>query len=124
MLPVVSIQNRERPDRPRADPGTAPAAHSAQWLLHMLTGALDELDYGLLILDTTGHLMQANQMGHHHCTAAHGSCLLQGQQLHTRCSTEDAVLQRALALAAAGRRSLVKLGVPSAHGLERNFELP
>ena len=110
MLPVVSIQNRERPDRPRADPGTAPAAHSAQWLLHMLTGALDELDYGLLILDTTGHLMQANQMGHQHCTALHGSCRLQDGRLHTRAGSDDPVLQRALTQAAAGRRSLLKLG--------------
>ena len=49
-------------------------------------------------------------MGYHHCTAMHGSCRLQGQQLHTRASADDPVLQRALALAAAGRRSLLKLG--------------
>lgn len=110
MLNASLPAGRERIDRPGADPEAALPTHSTHWLLHMLTGALDELDYGLLIVDARGHLVQANQMGHHHCTAAHGSCLLQGQQLHTRCSTEDAVLQRALALAAAGRRSLIKLG--------------
>ena len=64
----------------------------------------------MLIVDVGGHLVQANQMGYHHCTAMHGSCRLQGQQLHTRASADDPVLQRALALAAAGRRSLLKLG--------------
>ncbi|MEX8494899.1 helix-turn-helix transcriptional regulator [Sphaerotilus sp.] len=110
MLTIASIQNREHFDRPRADPCAPPQVHSAQWLLHMLTGALDELDYGLLILDAAGHLMQANQMGRQHCTALHGSCRLQGSQLHARTSVDEPVLLRALAQAAAGRRSLLKLG--------------
>jgi DNA-binding CsgD family transcriptional regulator len=110
MLNTSSPIGRERPDRHHADTGTPPQVHSAQWLLHMLTGALDELDYGMLIVDAGGHLVQANQMGQHHCTAQHGTCRLQDQQLHTRTSGDDPVLQRALAHAAAGRRSLLKLG--------------
>ncbi|MBP8271903.1 MAG: helix-turn-helix transcriptional regulator [Sphaerotilus sp.] len=110
-MPNASFSvGHERLDWPRADTGPSPATHNAHWLLHMLTGALDELDYGMLIVDVGGHLVQANQMGYHHCTAMHGSCRLQGQQLHTRASADDPVLQRALALAAAGRRSLLKLG--------------
>lgn len=110
MLTAASVLSRERTDRPLSDPCAPPQAHSAQWLLHMLTGALDELDYGLLILDAAGQLMQANQMGHQHCTALHGSCRLQDGQLHARASTDEPILQRALAQAAAGRRSLLKLG--------------
>jgi DNA-binding CsgD family transcriptional regulator len=110
MLTVASVLNRERLDRPRADPSAPPEAHSTQWLLHMLTGALDELDYGLLILDASGQLMQANQMGHQHCTAQHGSCRLQDGQLHARASADEPVLLRALTQAASGRRSLLKLG--------------
>jgi DNA-binding CsgD family transcriptional regulator len=110
MLTASSPLGRERFERPRADAGTPPPAHSAQWLLHMLTGAMDELDYGMLIVDAVGHLMQANQMGHQHCTSAHGSCRIQDGQLHTRTSADDPVLQRALSQAAAGRRSLLKLG--------------
>lgn len=109
MLTVSSPLGRDRFERPRADAGTPPV-HSTQWLLHMLTGAMDELDYGMLIVDAVGHLMQANQMGHLHCTSAHGSCRLQDGELHTRCSADDPVLQRALGQAAAGRRSLLKLG--------------
>jgi DNA-binding CsgD family transcriptional regulator len=110
MLTASSPLARERFDRPHADAGTPPLAHSAQWLLHMLTGAMDELDYGMLILDAVGHLMQANQMGYQHCTSAHSSCRLQDGQLHTRSNADDPLLQRALSLAAAGRRSLLKLG--------------
>jgi DNA-binding CsgD family transcriptional regulator len=110
MLTTSSALGRERFDRPRADAGAPPLVHGTQWLLHMLTGALDELDYGLLILDAAGRLMQANQMGYHHCTELHGSCRLQDGQLHTRSATDDPVLQRALMQAAEGRRSLLKLG--------------
>jgi DNA-binding CsgD family transcriptional regulator len=110
MLTVSSPLGRDRFERPRADAGTPPPAHNAQWLLHVLTGALDELDYGLLIVDADGRLVQANQMGHHHCSARQGSCRLEDGQLHTRDSTDDPVLQRALAQASAGRRSLIKLG--------------
>lgn len=110
-LPNTSLPiGRERHDRPRAGTGPSAPVHSAQWLLHMLTGALDELDYGMLIVDAQGCLVQANQMGHHHCSAPHGSCRLQDQHLHTRSSADDPLLQRALAQAAAGRRSLLKLG--------------
>jgi DNA-binding CsgD family transcriptional regulator len=110
MLTVSSPLGRDRFDRLHADAGTPPPVHSAQWLLHMLTGALDELDYGLLILDATGRLMQANQMGHQHCRSVHGSCRLQDGQLHARANADEPVLQRALNQAAVGRRSLLKLG--------------
>ena len=110
MLDVSSSQIRERIDRHGTDAPTPLPAHGAQWLMHMLTGALDELDYGMLLLDTTGHLVQANQMGHQHCTSVHGSCRLQDGQLHARSSADEPVLQRALGQAAGGRRSLLKLG--------------
>lgn len=113
MLTASLFAGRDWADRPRSDTGPPPlgsSAHSLLWLLQMLSGALDELDYGLLIVEASGHLVQANQMGLHHCTTPHGSCRLQVQHLHTRNTTDEPVLQRALAQAAAGRRSLIKLG--------------
>jgi DNA-binding CsgD family transcriptional regulator len=92
-------------------PSSASPSHGAQWLLQMLSGALDELDYGVLIVESDGRLVQANQMGHHHCTDPHSSCRLQDQHLHARASTDEPLLLRALAQAATGRRSLLKLGV-------------
>lgn len=101
---------QDRFDWPRNEPAFHPTAHGAQWLLQMLSGALDELDYGLLIVEVDGRLVQANQMGRHHCTTPHGSCRLQDQHLHTRSAADEPLLQRALALAATGRRSLLKFG--------------
>ena len=98
------------PESTRVRPQPSGAGHSLLWLLQVLSGALDELDYGLLIVDTTGRLVQANQMGRHHCTARDGLYHLQAQHLHTRDPLDEPVLQRALAQAAAGRRSLIKLG--------------
>ena len=114
MLNAFSSLVTDRFDRPGTDANGPPlppaSAHGALWLLHMLTSALDELDYGMLLLDTSGHLVQANQMGHQHCTTAHGTCRLHDGHLHARNSADEPALQRALGQAASGRRSLLKLG--------------
>ena len=114
MLNAFASLVPERHDRPGSDTSAPPlppaSTHGTQWLLHMLTGALNELDYGMLLLDTSGHLVQANQMGHQHCTTTHGSCRLHNGRVHARNSADEPALQRALGLAASGRRSLVKLG--------------
>lgn len=114
MLTAASLfAGRDWADRPRSDTGPPPlgaTAHSLVWLLQVLSGALDELDYGLLIVEASGRLVQANQMGHHHCAALHGAYRLQDQHLHTRNAADEPALQRALTQAAAGRRSLLKLG--------------
>lgn len=113
MLTVSTLAGREWADRHHTDTGPPPlgaSGYSLLWLLQTLSGALNELDYGLLIVEASGRLVQANQMGRHHCTAPHGSCRLQAQHLHTRTPTDEPILQRALAQAAANRRSLIKLG--------------
>ena len=114
MLNAFASLVPERYDHLGPDNGAPPlppaSTHGTQWLLHMLTGALNELDYGMLLLDTSGHLVQANQMGHQHCTTTHGSCRLHNGRVHASNSADEPALQRALGLAASGRRSLVKLG--------------
>lgn len=104
-------ERHDRPDTDAVPPPLPPAStYGTQWLLHMLTGALDELDYGMLLLDDRGRLVQANQMGHQHCTATHGTCRLHNGRVHARHDTDEPALQRALGHAASGRRSLLKLG--------------
>lgn len=81
------------------------------WLVSLLTGTLDELDYGIVIVDPDGRLIQANQVGQGHCTDPAGPCRLLHGHLTTRLRGEEQLMRRALDMAVReGRRSLLRLG--------------
>lgn len=111
MLTATLSTHRGLPDlaTPRARHGSAPG------LLELLASALDELDYGLLVVDAGARLLHANQAGHQHCADPQGACTLAAGRLAARAEGDDAVLQRAIQQSARGaRRNLLRLGGPGA----------
>ncbi|MFM2052233.1 MAG: hypothetical protein RL456_270 [Pseudomonadota bacterium] len=101
-----------RPERPTAEPSrTLRGAPPREWMLEMLSGAIDELDYGMLIVDEHGRILQANQVGHQHGADPRGACCVHDGRLHARNATDDALLHRAISQAVHGRRrTLLRLG--------------
>lgn len=111
MLTATLSAHRGLPDlaTPRARHDSAPG------LLELLASALDELDYGLLVVDAGARLLHANQAGHQHCTDPQGACILAAGRLAARADGDDALLQRAIQQSARGaRRNLLRLGSPGA----------
>lgn len=91
----------------------APTAHEAApaaartgtpWLGLML----DELDYGLLLLDANARLLHANHAARSACAAGH-PLQLQGDRVQTRHREHAPLLDAALEAARRGRRKLLAL---------------
>jgi DNA-binding CsgD family transcriptional regulator len=80
--------------------------HSREGRLLML--ALDELDYGLILLARTGRLQFANRSALHKCIPGSGLQLV-NDHLQALDERADQQLKRALDGAATGRRSMVNL---------------
>jgi DNA-binding CsgD family transcriptional regulator len=87
----------------RASPDLAPSA--TRWLSRML----DELDYGMLLLDTQGRVLHANHAARRAC-ADNPVLQLLGDRLQTRDSEHAPLLDEALDAARHGRRKLLVLG--------------
>jgi DNA-binding CsgD family transcriptional regulator len=77
----------------------------ALWLGLML----DEVDYGMLLLDEQAQVLHANHAARAECDAGHPLQLL-GRELHARLPEHVALLHDALAGARLGRRRLLALG--------------
>jgi DNA-binding CsgD family transcriptional regulator len=74
----------------------------------LLMLALDELDYGLVLLSRTGRLRFANRSALHKCIPGSGLRLV-NEHLHALDERADQQLKRALDGAATGRRSMLNL---------------
>jgi len=83
----------------------AGATLGAQWLTLML----DEVGYGLMLLDPHAQVLYANHAARADCAAGHPLQLV-GHQLHAREPAHWALLQDALDGARRGRRKLLALG--------------
>jgi DNA-binding CsgD family transcriptional regulator len=83
----------------------AGAALGARWLTLML----DEVGYGLMLLDQHAQVLFANHAARADCAAGHPLQLV-GHQLHAREPAHWALLQEALDGARRGRRKLLALG--------------
>lgn len=91
---------------PPSDAANAPQAKSGRpWL----SGMLDELDYGMLLLDDHGQVLHANHAARSACASGHPLQLL-GRTLQTRRSEHAVLLDEALQAARRGRRKLLALG--------------
>ncbi len=88
------------------------AADSGAGLLQtLLAQALDELDYGMAIVNRQGRLMLANHGARRIFERPDGVCLLQLDRLVARHALREEALARAIQAAAQqGRRGLVALG--------------
>ncbi len=94
--------------RSKATPTQAAAQQplpGAHWLGHML----DELAYGMLLLDAQGRLLHANHAARSACAGHHPLQLL-GDRLQARHDEHAALLDEALQDARRGRRRLLALG--------------
>jgi DNA-binding CsgD family transcriptional regulator len=74
----------------------------------LLMRMLDEIDYGLMLVDPPGRVRYANQAALHECNGRHALSVDAGQ-LTARTLREREVLARSLESAAQGRRSLLSL---------------
>jgi len=83
----------------------AGAALGARWLTLML----DEVGYGLMLLDPQAQVLFANHAARADCAAGHPLQLV-GHRLHAREPAHWALLQEALDGARSGRRKLLALG--------------
>ena len=93
----------------------------------LLLNVLDEVDYGLLLVDALGQVVHANHVARHELATGAAVQLLSGR-LTARVETQREALARALERAADGQRILLDLGdaamplslavVPMAHPLE------
>lgn len=90
----------------------APAAAARPGML-WLGPMLDELDYGMLLLDADARLLHANHAARVACASDH-PLQLRGDRLQTRRSEHAALLDEALEAARRGRRKLLTLG-PAGH---------
>lgn len=93
-------------------PGTSwsgAALPDAAELASGLARMLDEIDYGMLLLDGEDRLLYLNHAARCELAAEH-PLLLQGRQLGVRRAADAAPWQRALAAARRGRRGLIGLG--------------
>jgi DNA-binding CsgD family transcriptional regulator len=80
-------------------------APGARWLDLML----DEVDYGMVLLDPHAQVLHANHAARAECAAGHPLMLL-GHELQARQPQHVALLRDALADAGRGRRTLLSLG--------------
>ena len=94
----------DTPDRPARQPGIAGA--------ELLAQVLDQIDYGLLLVGSTGALRYANHLAME-ALSARGALLLQQRMLRARAGDYQVLLADALADAQHGRRRLITLGKAS-----------
>ncbi len=104
---------------PAMDPGPTPGAYAGperrsggspvwQWLAAML----DEIDYGMLLLDDQGQLLHVNHAARSQLDAGHPLCLV-GRQLRARRACDQAPVRAALdAAVRRGLRKLLTVGEP------------
>ncbi len=93
---------------PQHSPGAEQRTRSplaARWMAMML----DEIDYGMLLLDGDGQVLHVNQAARAEMTAEH-PLHQQGDRLHARRSQDAVRLDEALADARRGLRKLLTLG--------------
>ena len=93
----------------------------------LLLNVLDEVDYGLLLVDAQGLVVHANHVARHELATGAAVCQRRGR-LVARIETQGEALTQALQRAADGQRILLDLGdaatplslavVPMAHPLE------
>jgi DNA-binding CsgD family transcriptional regulator len=98
--------------------GTAAATFDASQLplMTLLAHALDELDYGIVIVDRHGRVVKANHLARCQCAASDSACLLKGERLGARHLADSSALQHAIQLATAqAKRSLLTLGGERRH---------
>jgi len=75
----------------------------------LLLRLLDEIDYGLMLIEADGGVRIANRPARAECGA--GCALrIEGGQLRANAATDQAALLHALSLALQGRRSMLNLG--------------
>jgi DNA-binding CsgD family transcriptional regulator len=87
------------------------AADANPLLQQLLTQVLDELDYGLALVNRQGRLMLANHRARAMFEQAHGVCTLQLDRVVARHPLREEPLARAIQAAAQqGRRGLVAVG--------------
>ena len=79
----------------------------------LLMRVLDEIDYGIVLLDADGRLRYANQLGLNELAAA-GPLFLAEGCVRARHGTDQAVLRQGLADAGQGRRRLFAVGTGQA----------
>ena len=115
------------PRAPRPALADAPALPAPSLGAELLLHVLDEVDYGMLLVDAQGRVVHANHVARHEL-ATGGTIRLRGGRLTARIATQDAALAQSLQRAADGQRVLVDLGaadtpltlacVPLVHPLE------
>jgi DNA-binding CsgD family transcriptional regulator len=85
-------------------------------LMALLAHALDELDYGIVIVDRHGRVVKANHMARCQSAGADSACVLQGERLGARHPADGSALQHAIQLATSqAKRSLLTLGGEHRH---------
>ena len=97
---------------PEAPVGSAAATNAPAALdgcMPWLAAVLDEIDYGLVLLDAGGKIVHLNQAARVELAGAH-PLQRDGQAIRTRRAQDDAVLAAALAAARAGLRRMLALG--------------
>jgi len=108
-----------RDDRPAGGPRPAGPARAAylgperRWhdpgMAHWLRCMLDEIDYGMVLLDGTGHVLHANQAAHAELDGGHPLRLV-GRELGAQHAQDAGPLGAALDGARQGLRKLLMLG--------------
>jgi DNA-binding CsgD family transcriptional regulator len=96
-------------DDPPDPADTAPERSDTRWFLRLL----DEIDYGLAVIDVQGGLQYANHRARPAMDES-GPLQCQGDRLQPRRRGDAGAWLAALAAAAQGRRSLLCLGEPPA----------
>lgn len=98
-------------------PQTSTTAHApiqpaltTSMLGSLLLHAIDEIDYGVVVLNADGRVNVANRAARLECGSHQDVLALEGAQLRAQRPVDAASLQRALQGAAEGRRALLRLG--------------
>lgn len=86
------------------------AALTTSMLGALLLHALDEIDYGVVVLNASGRVNVANRAARLECGANQDLLLLDGAVLRAQRPADAAALHRALQGAVDGRRTLLRLG--------------
>ena len=76
-----------------------------------LAAVFDEIDYGLILLDADGHVVQLNQAARVELDGAH-PLQLQGREIRARRAQDDPALADAIDAARRGLRCMLPLGGP------------
>jgi DNA-binding NarL/FixJ family response regulator len=93
--------------------GVPSAASGRDILADLVAYAIDEIDYGLLLVKPCGIVLLANRAARQACADA-APLRIAGARLSAASVTDRDALARALREAARGRRTLLRLGSPQA----------